>query len=176
MQKYGAEYKKRKDVEARRIMAELVGTKAQDSSSCLTCGKPAKGGEHFCSAACEEQWIAKKFPRDYADMKKRDGRLTDSSSRRERLHRALDHVLGARDAGKAKDVGGKTAYVKNRLYADKVSSDMDHNVGGEWLNPGKELSSFDASDKGVFFKDIYGTIYHVDFSDCNKNLSARKPR
>jgi len=69
---------------------------ARDSSSCLTCGKPAKGGEHFCSAACEEQWIAKKFPRDYADMKKRDGRLTDSSSRRERLHRALDHVLDAK--------------------------------------------------------------------------------
>lgn len=97
------------------------------------------------------------------------------NNRRERLHRALDCVLDMTKRMKTGDAA-KIAYVKNRLYADKMSPDMDHNIGGEWLSPGKQLTSFDASDKGVFFKDTYGTIYHVDFRDCNKNLTAKKPK
>ena len=95
-----------------------------------------------------------------------------ANARRAQLHHALDCVL---DRKVAND-GGKVAYVKNRLYADKVSPDLHHTIGGKWLNPGKELTSFDASDKGVMFKDAYGTVYHIDFYDCDKNLSARKPR
>lgn len=54
---------------------DLEPIPVEDAGSCLTCGKPTPDSEHFCSAPCEEQWIAKKYPRDWADMKKRGGKL-----------------------------------------------------------------------------------------------------
>lgn len=107
------------------------------------------------------------------EFRKRATKVATKAGRRINLNWV--ESLGAHDASRAGDAA-KIAYVKNRFYADKVSPDMDHNVGGEWLSPGKQLTSFDASDKGVFFKDAYGTIYHVDFRDCNKNLTAKKPK
>jgi hypothetical protein len=55
-----------------------VKTKAKDKGPCLTCGKPTPSDEHFCSATCEETWLAKKYPREWADMKRRGGKLEDN--------------------------------------------------------------------------------------------------
>jgi hypothetical protein len=74
-----------------------VKTKAKDKGPCLTCGKPTPSDEHFCSATCEETWLAKKYPREWADMKRRHAKLEDSPHKAPaRLHRALDAVLDGR--------------------------------------------------------------------------------
>jgi hypothetical protein len=91
-----------------------------------------------------------------------------------RLHRALDAVLD-RARARAEDAG-KTAYVKNRVYADIYESGEDWSNDGRWLEPGTELTAVNQSDKGVMFKGPGGKMYHVDFHDCNKNLAARKPK
>ena len=87
-QKARTAYVKERDAEG-----QLPPYRAKDAGPCLTCGKPTKGSEHFCSRPCEEQWVAKKYPQEWADMKKRVGKLALDSDKRQRLHRALDCVM-----------------------------------------------------------------------------------
>lgn len=71
-------------------------------------------------------------------------------------------------------MAGKIAYVKKSFYADEYESGQNYSNGGKWLNPGQELTYVGQTDKGVMFKGGNGKTYHVDFYDCDTNLSSKK--
>jgi hypothetical protein len=77
--------------------------------------------------------------------------------------------------GRMRD-GGKTAYVKESFPADVMSSDNSHSTGMRRLSVGTELTAFQQSDKGVFFKDSSGTIYHIRLDECSRYLSKTKAK
>jgi hypothetical protein len=72
--------------------------------------------------------------------------------------------------------GSKTAYVKESFPADVMSSDNSHSTGMRRLSVGTELTAFQQSDKGVFFKDSSGTIYHIRLDECSRYLSKTKAK
>ena len=72
--------------------------------------------------------------------------------------------------------GSKTVYVKESCPADVMSSDNSHSTGMRRLSVGTELTAFQQSDKGVFFKDSSGTIYHIRLDECSRYLSKTKAK
>jgi hypothetical protein len=68
------------------------------------------------------------------------------------------------------------AYVKEAFRADMMSADRSESMGMRSLNKGAMLTTVGQSDKGVFVKDIYDTIYFIRFVDCNRYLSKTPPK
>ena len=147
-------------------------------AGCLICGKKCPSGEHFCNATHEEEWIAKKYPREWADMKRRGGKLNDAhlTHDRSRLHAALDAVL---DHGRARDrepsMAEEKAYDMGVADAKKGSA---QNPNPDWSRALKSayvsgyhagLGHGRARDAGVLTDDI-----EFDFSQNAKTGSGKK--
>ena len=89
---------------------------AKDAKESKYIDGPNNDGEYSAGAFIDGDTAQRAGFKTYSDaadwvrvmlQKMRRQKATDSSSKRERLHRALDHVLDARDSGRAKDTASK---------------------------------------------------------------------